>query len=152
MSLTRREFVGASLAALLAADRGKRVPVVDAHVHCFAGDKDKDFPYHKNAPYKPAEAATPKALLEAMDDAGVAHAAIGHPEPYQHDHAYLEHCLKQDDKRLKGTCLFFATDEDAPKKLAALAKKCAVVALRVHAYAPERQPPFGKPEMKALWK
>jgi len=152
MTLSRREFVGASVAALLADDKPKRVPVVDAHVHCFAGSKDKDFPYHKDAPYKPAEAATPKALLEAMDGAGVDHAIIVHPEPYQDSHEYLEHCLKQDDKRLKGTCLFFASKEDAPKKLAALAKKCSVVALRVHAYAPERQPPFGKPELKALWK
>jgi predicted TIM-barrel fold metal-dependent hydrolase len=125
---------------------------VDAHVHCFAGSKDKDYPYHKDAPYKPADAATPKALLEAMEGAGVAHAIIVHPEPYQDDHSYLEHCLKQDKKRLKGTCLFFASKQDAPKKLAALVKKCSVVALRIHAYAPERQPPFGKPQMKALWK
>lgn len=153
MILSRREFVASSLAAMLADEKPKPVPVVDAHVHCFAGAKDKDYPYHKDAPDKPAEAATPKALLEAMDGAGVDHAIIVHPEPYQDDHSYLEHCLKQDKKRLKGTCLFFATKQDAPKKLSELAKKCpGIVALRVHAYAPERQPPFGKPELKALWK
>jgi predicted TIM-barrel fold metal-dependent hydrolase len=153
MVLSRRAFVASSLAALLADEKPKKtVPVVDAHVHCFAGSKSKEYPYHKDAPYKPADAATPKALLEAMDGAGVDHAVIVHPEPYQDDHAYLEHCLKQDGKRLKGTCLFFASKPDAPKKLAALAKKCSLVALRVHAYAPERQPPFGKPELKALWK
>jgi predicted TIM-barrel fold metal-dependent hydrolase len=149
--LSRREFL-ASSAALLAGEKAERTPVVDAHVHCFAGAKDRDFPYHTDAPYKPPEAATPKALLEAMDGAGVDYTVIVHPEPYQDDHSYLEHCLKQDRKRLKGTCLFFAAREDSPKRLAALAKRCSLVALRVHAYAPERQPPFGKPELKALWK
>src|SRR5262249_53467415 len=31
-------------------------------------------------------------------------------------------------------------------------KKCSVVAVRIHAYAPERLPPFGKPELRDLWK
>jgi predicted TIM-barrel fold metal-dependent hydrolase len=151
MSHSRRGFLATSL-SLLAADNPRRVPVIDTHVHCFAGRDDRKFPYHKDAPYRPADAATPEALLEAMDGAGVDHAVIVHPEPYQDDHAYLEHCLALDAKRLKGTCLFFAGRDGAEKGLAALAKKCALVAVRVHAYAPERQPPFGKPAMKALWK
>src|SRR5687767_12742695 len=110
MSPSRRTFLGTSL-ALLAADAEKRVPVVDTHVHCFAGVKDAKYPYHKDAPYRPAEPATPKALLAAMDGAGVDHAVIVHPEPYQDDHSYQEHCLAQDKKRLKGTCLFFAGRE-----------------------------------------
>jgi predicted TIM-barrel fold metal-dependent hydrolase len=32
------------------------------------------------------------------------------------------------------------------------ARKGSIVALRIHAYAPERLPPFGKPELRALWK
>src|SRR5262245_36927180 len=133
-------------------EKPKAAPVVDTHVHCFAGRKDRDFPYHKDAPYRPAEAATPKALLEAMTGAGVDHAVIVHPEPYQDDHSYLEHCLKQDKQRLKGTCLFFADKADAVKKMGELAKKVSLVSLRIHAYAPERQPPFGKAALKALWK
>jgi predicted TIM-barrel fold metal-dependent hydrolase len=155
MDLSRREFVAASVAKL-ADDKGpKRAPVVvDAHVHCFAGARDRDHPYHRDAPYRPAEAATPRDLLAAMEGAGVDHAVIVHPEPYQDDHAYLEHCLALDRKRLKGTCLFFARHEDAPTRLAALVRRCGagIVALRVHAYAPERQPPFGRPEMRALWR
>jgi predicted TIM-barrel fold metal-dependent hydrolase len=52
---------------------------------------------------------------------------------------------------LKGTCLFFADRPDTPKRLADLAKKLPLVAARVHAYNPDRLPPFGKPEFRALW-
>src|SRR5262245_42604370 len=151
---TRRDFLrGAALAPLaLAAAPPPRAPVVDTHVHCFAGRGDRRFPYHPKAPYTPPDAATPQSLLKAMDGAGVDYAVIVHPEPYQDDHSYLEYCLKVGGKRLKGTCLFFAGRPDAGKKMKELAGKCAVVALRIHAYAPERLPPFGKPELRALWK
>ena len=33
-----------------------------------------------------------------------------------------------------------------------LAKKVPLVAARVHAYNPDRLPPFGKPELRDLWK
>jgi predicted TIM-barrel fold metal-dependent hydrolase len=147
--LTRREMLHAVAAAPLAAAR--RAPVVDAHVHCFAGPAERRFPYHADAPYRPP-AATPQELLKAMAGAGVDYAVIVHPEPYQDDHRYLEHCLALDRKRLKGTCLFFAGRPGAAAGLKALAGRCSVVALRVHAYAPKRLPPFGKPELRALWK
>jgi len=158
---TRREFLrAAALAAAVplaaqatacaAADRD--VPIVDTHLHCFAGDKDPLFPYHAQAPYRPAEAATPEQLLKCMDGAGVSFAIVVHPEPYQDDHRYLEHCLKVGGKRLKGTCLFFADRPGSLEKMTALAKRVPLVAARVHAYAPDRQPPFGKPELRALWK
>jgi predicted TIM-barrel fold metal-dependent hydrolase len=152
----RREFlrtaaVGLGFAAGLARAEEKRTPVVDTHVHCFAGKDDKRFPYHKDAPYRPEPASTPEQLLKLMDAADVDHAVIVHPEPYQDDHRYLERCLGVGGKRLKGTCLFFA-DRFDPKAMAALVKRGGVVALRIHAYAPERQPPFGKPELRTLWK
>jgi predicted TIM-barrel fold metal-dependent hydrolase len=53
---------------------------------------------------------------------------------------------------LKGTCLFFAGKPDSPARLKELAKKLPLVAARVHAYNPDRLPPFGKPELAALWK
>lgn len=149
--LSRRAFLLSTGPALLAAGPPPRPPVVDTHVHCFAGRADRHFPYHKDAPYRPDAAATPEALLAAMTGAGVDYAVIVHPEPYQDDHRYLEHCLKVGGKRLKGTCLFFAGRAGAVKNLPALAKRISLVAVRIHAYAPERQPPFGKPELKALW-
>ena len=63
---TRREFLLASAAgvaglpALAARAADQRVPVIDTHLHCFAGSKDKRFPYHARAPYRPDDAATPR--------------------------------------------------------------------------------------------
>lgn len=152
---TRREFLG-SVPALAAGSRlraaADRVPVVDTHLHCFAGKKDERFPYHKDAPYTPDAPATPEHLLACMKEAGFDHAIVVHPEPYQDDHRYLEHCLKVGKGKLKGTCLFFAHKPDAPAKLKELAKKLPIVAGRIHAYNPDRLPPFGTPELRALWK
>lgn len=151
--LTRRQILLAPVAlaasfARLSADS----PVIDSHLHCFAGKDDPRFPYHDKAPYRPEKALTPESLLKLMDGAGVDHAVVVHPEPYQDDHRYLEHCLKVGGKRLKGTCLVFADQPRSVEQLPKLAKALPVVAVRIHAYAPERLPPFGKPELRALWK
>ncbi|MCI0702298.1 MAG: amidohydrolase family protein, partial [Planctomycetia bacterium] len=152
---TRREFIASASVLPLAASATAAepmTPVVDTHLHCFAGKDDAKFPYHKNAPYTPAEPATPEHLLKCMADGGVDYAIVVHPEPYQDDHRYLEHCLAVGKEKLKGTCLFFAGREGTPEKMKALAKKLPLVAARIHAYNPDRLPPFGKPELTALWK
>ena len=150
-----------ALAAVLSSSIGKlmagpreRTPVIDTHLHCFAGAGDERFPYHEQAPYRPEQAATPEHLLQCMDGAGVDYAVVVHPEPYQDDHRYLEHCLTVGAGRLKGTCLFFADRPGSIERMSALVRKHEgrIVAARVHAYAPERLPPFGKPELRALWK
>jgi predicted TIM-barrel fold metal-dependent hydrolase len=123
-------------------------PVVDAHVHCF----DPRFPYHPAAPYRPEAPATVESLLDVMDGAGVDFAVVVQAEPYQDDHACLEHCLDVGRGRLRGTCLFFADRPDAPAQMRALARRGDIVAARIHAYAPERMPPFGKPELRRFWK
>jgi predicted TIM-barrel fold metal-dependent hydrolase len=156
MTVTRRRFL-ASAAALgcasrLSAATADRVPVVDTHLHCFAGAKDPRFPYHADAPYRPPDAATPEHLLAVMAAAGVDHAVVVHPEPYQDDHRYLEHCLAVGKGKLKGTCLVFAGRPDTGKRMRELAKALPLVAARVHAYNPDRLPPFGKPELRDLWK
>lgn len=158
---TRREFLRglAAVPAALAAGcgstprAGKRssVPVVDTHLHCFAGASDPRFPYHARAPYRPALPATPQHLLRCMDGAGVDSAIVVHPEPYQDDHAYLEHCLEVGKGRLKGTCLFFADRPGSLAQMPALVRRLPVVAARVHAYAPDRLPPFGREELRQLW-
>lgn len=163
---TRREFVRRSAAigaaaALVAGpmrvsgdEAPSKGPIVDTHLHCFAGSKDRRFPYHSHAPYRPEAAATPEHLLRCMDEAGVDHAIVVHPEPYQDDHSYLEHCLDVGAGRLKGTCLFFA---DRPESLRRMPDWLArnsgrIVAARLHAYAPERMPPWDTRELRELWK
>ena len=132
----------------------KLAPIIDTHIHCFAGADNPRFPFHERAPYRPVAAATPQHLLMCMDGAGVDSGIIVHPEPYQDDHRYLEYCLGFGDGRLKGTCLFFADQPGSLSRMSELVRKLPgrIVAARVHAYAPGRLPPFGKPELRALWK
>ena len=82
--------------------------------------------------------------------AAVDYAIIVHPEPYQDNHDYLEHCLEVGKGKLKGTCLFFAGRPGSLDQMAALVKRHPgeIVTARIHAYAPERLPPFGKPELR----
>ncbi|HEV3440446.1 MAG TPA: amidohydrolase family protein [Gemmata sp.] len=154
---TRREFlVSAAIPAigstmpLSAAD--EHVPIIDTHLHCFAGKDDQRFPYHNNGPYAPDDPATPEHLLKCMTEAGVDYAVVVHPEPYQDDHRYLEHCLTVGKGKLKGTCLFFADRPDSPARLKELARKLPLIAVRIHAYNPDHLPPLDKPELKGLWK
>jgi len=156
---TRRRFLHNTLAAVAAGHitaaesaPSKKVATVDTHLHCFAGNQDVRFPYHGRAPYRPVEAATPEHLLKCMDGAGVDYAVVVHPEPYQDDHRYLQHCLQAGRGRLKGTLLLFADRPHSVEKMPDLVKQLDVVTARVHAYAPGRLPPFGSPELKGLWR
>ena len=160
--MQRRQFLKITAASPLLVSSGtpqaeaaeRRVPVIDTHLHCFAGKGDARFPYHPQGPYQPEQAATPEHLLKCMDEAGVDHAIVVHPEPYQDDHRYLEHCLDVGKGKLKGTCLFFADKPVSLDRMTELVKKQEgrIVAVRIHAYAPDRLPPFGRPELRALWK
>ena len=160
--LNRRQFIGtgvvgacslAPLAGLVSHGAESKGPrLVDTHLHCFAGRNDPRFPYHERAPYRPEEKASPEHLLKCMNEGGIDFAIVVHPEPYQDDHRYLEHCLEIGKGRLKGTCLFFADQPGSLEKMASLARRWPIVAVRVHAYAPNRLPPFGKPALRALWK
>lgn len=159
MQVLRRDFLVRSSAAAgaLAWMAGQslaeptRVPRIDTHLHCFAGANSPEFPYHPRAPYRPVEQASPEFLLSCMDQAGVAHAVVVHPEPYQDDHRYLKHCLNVGKGRLKGTLLLFCDRPGSLEQLPKLVESMPVIALRLHAYAPERLPPFGKPEMRRIW-
>ena len=160
-AISRRTFVGAATTASLtlgigtsdAAQPAQRALIVDTHLHCFAGRNDKRFPYHERAPYRPEETATPEHLLKCMEGAGVDWAVVVHPEPYQDDHRYLEHCLQVGKGKLKGTVLVFADRPNSAGQLPNLVKRLgpAIVAVRIHAYAPDRQPPFGRRELRDLW-
>lgn len=140
-------------AVLVAGVDEKSAVIVDTHLHCFGG-QDPQFPYHARAPYRPEVSATPEHLLSCMNSAGVDFAVVVHPEPYQDDHRYLEHCLRTGGPRLKGTCLFFADRAGSIDGMAPLVQRNPgqIIAARIHAYAPKRLPPFGQPELRHLWK
>ena len=127
--------------------------VIDAHVHCFAERGDPRYPYHPRGPYQPERAAPPGDLLACLAAAGVDDAVLVQPEPYQDDHRYLEACLDLGRGSFKATCLFFADRPGALDDLTGLVRRRAgqVVAARIHAYAPDRLPPFGTPELRAYW-
>src|SRR6185369_16308540 len=93
LRVTASACAASTLALTNASASQAKVPRVDAHLHCFAGKDDTRFPYSERAPYRPDAPATPERLLASMNQAGVDYAIVVHPEPYQDDHHYLEHCL-----------------------------------------------------------
>lgn len=134
------------------ASRLRKLPVIDTHAHCFAGPDSNRFPYHEMATYKPEITATPGHLINCMNGSGVDYAVVVHPEPYQDDHRYLEYCLDAGKGRLKGTILVFCDRPGSMDQLPRLAGRKDIIAARIHAYLPDRLPPFGKPELRQLWK
>ena len=134
--LTRRRALQGGIATALAATARSRAavgleepraPRIDTHLHCCAGKEDARFPYHERAPYKPDPAAPPEHLLSCMRAAEVDYAVVVHPEPYQDDHRYLEHCLQGGKDKLKGTLLLFADREGSLEKMPELCRKLNVV-------------------------
>lgn len=163
--MTRRSLL-TSLSAALAAKAAGRPPgpIVDTHVHLFAADQ-KRFPLAPNAPYKP-EPLPVETYVAFAKAAGIDHAVIVHPEPYQDDYRYLEYCFSQEHVRgfFKGTCLFDPIARDTPDRIAALVgmNPGRIVALRIHQTRKPGLPPLSSgplkdrdmraPEMKATWK
>jgi predicted TIM-barrel fold metal-dependent hydrolase len=113
-------------------------------VHLFASDKAR-FPYHQNAPYQPP-AAPLEDYVSFAREAGLTHAVIVHPEPYQDDHRYLEYCLTRGPSPafFKGTCLFDPLAPGTPARMDALVKANPnrIVALRIHQVRKPGEPPL----------
>lgn len=155
--MQRRAFLTLPLA--LAAQT--RPLLIDSHVHLFAADTKK-FPFHPQATYKP-KPSTLEDYSAFVRQANIAHAVIVHPEPYQDDHAYLEHCFANEPSKdfFKGTCLFDTYRADTPDRIDALTKKWPnrIRALRIHRVAaapqtsgPIRERPLDSPEMRKAWR
>jgi predicted TIM-barrel fold metal-dependent hydrolase len=138
--LTRREFVGGifaagALGAFPALGAGRfRGPLVDTHVHLFSYDLNR-FPLAANSPYRPAPLPLEEYVRFAVA-AGIDHAVLVQPEPYQDDHRYLEYCFAHEPspKFFKGTCLFDPIAPDTPDRISMLVKANPgrIVALRIH--------------------
>jgi predicted TIM-barrel fold metal-dependent hydrolase len=166
-AMKRREFLAgmATLAAtpVQAANRPAG-PIVDTHVHLFASDL-KRFPLSQNATYKP-EPLPLEEYVQFAKSAGIDHAVIVHPEPYQDDYRYLEYCFAHEPSPgfFKGTCLFDPTARETPDHIAALVgnNPKRIVALRIHethkagtpslSVGPIKDRDMRAPAMKATWK
>ena len=143
--LTRRTLLAAALAVPATAARPKGV-LIDSHIHLFAKDQNR-FPFHANAAYRPDPNASPQDLEDYrrfVAEARLDHAIIVHPEPYQDDHSYLEHCFAHEPSPgfFKGTILFDALDPKTPARMRAMTEKHSgrIVAIRVHAMNPPDEP------------
>jgi predicted TIM-barrel fold metal-dependent hydrolase len=166
--LTRRSLLLTTCTApLLAAARPDGL-LIDAHIHLFARDQTR-FPFHANAPYRPEPGASPQDLEDYRSfvaAAGINHAVIVHPEPYQDDHSYLEYCIGHEPRPdfFKGTILFDALDPKTPERMRVIVRRHPgrIVAIRVHAMNAPGEPSLTSgpiknrdlrdPGMKVIWR
>jgi len=141
-SISRRQWLAGALAVapVLSAARPKGI-LVDTHIHLFDPQK---FPYHPNATYRPP-AQTLDRYVRFVREAKIDHAIIVHPEPYQDDHRYLEHCFLHEPFKgfFKGTCLFDPIAPETPARMETLVKRLPgrIVALRIHENQDPSKPP-----------
>jgi predicted TIM-barrel fold metal-dependent hydrolase len=156
--VTRRTVLAGAIGAagvLRAAGRA----VVETHVHLFDAER---VPYAPNAPYRPA-AYRLEEHVKLVEEAGLTHSVIVHPEPYQDDHRYLEYCLAHEPRAgyFKAVCLFDPLREDTPGRVRALMERWPkrIVAMRIHetqmnpeAAGPIRNRDMKDPRMLACWK
>lgn len=132
--------------------------IIEWNAHMFSRDQQR-YPFHPRAVYIPDEShlqADPLATyLERMRQFGIDRAVLVHPEPYGDDHRLILDCLEREPQRLRGVCLFYPDDEEAPAKLAALVRRePRFVALRFHAHRGKEQylGSFADDGVRALWR
>jgi alanine-glyoxylate transaminase/serine-glyoxylate transaminase/serine-pyruvate transaminase len=112
------------------------------------------FPLPSRRAVQAGDAGAARPAPPCMDGAGVDYAIVVHPEPYQDNHDYLEHCLDVGKGKLKGTCPLLRGRPGALDQMAALVKRGPARSSR-RGSTPTRPSgcrPFGKPELRELWK
>ena len=132
--------------------------IVEWNVHMFSADVER-YPFHAQAAYRPNPArldADPLApYLRRMDQEGIDYAVLVHPEPYGDDHRLVLDCLEREPRRLRGTCLFYPKDSEAPRKLEELVRQAPlIVGTRFHAHRGKEQylDSFADSGVRALWR
>jgi len=162
--LTRREMMAGMIALPAVAAVRPQGPIVESHVHLFSNDL-KRFPLAPDSPYKPAPLPV-EDYVSFATSAGIDHAVIVSPEPYQDDYRYLEYCFTKEPSPgfFKGVCLFDPIARDTPDKLAALVgtNPGRIAALRIHEMhnpgtpsltsGPIKDRDMHSPAMKATWR
>lgn len=131
--------------------------IVEWNVHIFSPDVER-YPLHRDATYIPDVSKRPDdplcAYLEHMDGEGIDRAVLVHPEPYGDDHRLILDCLEREPERIRGTCLFYPKDPEAPRKMEELvSKQPRIVAVRFHAHRGKEMymDSFADAGVQALW-
>jgi len=138
--ISRREWIAGTL--LAAAARAARPPgvLIESHVHLFSDDPAR-FPLSPGQRSRPAPV---EQYVKFAQEAGIDHAVIVSPEPYQDDMRYLEYSLSHGPSPgfFKGTCLFDPIDPQTPKRLQELVRRNSgrIAALRIHELHPAGTP------------
>jgi len=81
--------------------------IIDSHLHVWASESEAEsnFPYDQPPPESLQNNATPEALLEQMDKAGVDGALIVQPINHKYDHSYVANAIKNYPHKFKGMLL-----------------------------------------------
>mmetsp|Transcript_8879 Transcript_8879/g.15119 ORF Transcript_8879/g.15119 Transcript_8879/m.15119 type:complete len:311 (+) Transcript_8879:122-1054(+) len=81
--------------------------IIDSHLHVWASksEAESNFPYDQLPPESLQNNATPEALLEQMDKAGVDGALIVQPINHKYDHSYVANAIKKYPHKFKGMLL-----------------------------------------------
>ncbi|KAK1743150.1 2-amino-3-carboxymuconate-6-semialdehyde decarboxylase [Skeletonema marinoi] len=81
--------------------------IIDSHLHVWASksEAESNFPYDQPPPESLQNNATPEALIEQMDKAGVDGALIVQPINHKYDHSYVANAIKKYPHKFKGMLL-----------------------------------------------
>jgi predicted TIM-barrel fold metal-dependent hydrolase len=136
IDLSRRQALSAISGAAFVASAQARPKgyLVENTLHMFADDQTR-FPFHANAPYKPAGNSLEK-YIAFVKEAQLDHTILVQPEPYQDDETYIEYCFTREPSHgyFKATCLYDPIDPATPARIEALVKRNPnrIVGMRMH--------------------
>jgi len=99
--------------------------VVDSHAHVWDMHSDS-YPWQPSFNYVPTFAASPKDLLDAMDDVGVDYAILVQPSIYGYDHRFLLDTVQTHRDRFLPLGLIDPARPEAPTELAGLVEQGCV--------------------------
>ncbi|KAL7438319.1 hypothetical protein ACHAXM_006302 [Skeletonema potamos] len=107
--MMRRNFFGYLAGAILLPEAAafSSMKIIDSHLHVWADESEAEsnFPYDQPPPESLQNVATPEALIEQMDSAGVNGALIVQPINHKYDHKYVAHAIKKYPQKFKGMLL-----------------------------------------------
>jgi predicted TIM-barrel fold metal-dependent hydrolase len=129
-------FMGLSQTKEMTASTAVKRPegtLIESHVHMISDDPIK-FPFANKAAKNRPE--TVESFSKFAQEAGISHAIIVTPEPYQGDPSYMEYCLAHEPSKgfFKAICLFDPIDPATPAQLKALVERHPgrIVGMRIH--------------------